>query len=242
MMTCDPKRQNACASSQPSGTAADHQQTARTFDQVEDILVGQISGFGQSRNRRGQGPRAGRDERLLEAERCTGHRDRVGPGKSRRAEIHIDARFAQSPCRSGPAQARLQPPHALHHRWKADADRARHLCAEIFRIAHFRIEPRGAYDRLRRHATDIQAVAADEIALDERHLRAQCGRFARRRQPARPRADDDEIVFAREAGVAPSGGMNIVLERATDAIAGRTARRRVFDAPSYRLALRLNSS
>jgi hypothetical protein len=49
--------------------------------------------------------------------------------------------------------------------------------------------PRRADDSFRRHATDIETVAAHEIALDQRHFGAESGRARSAHETGRPRAN-----------------------------------------------------
>ena len=64
-------------------------------------------------------------------------------------------------------------------------------------IAHLGVQARSADDRFRRHAADIEAVAAEQMALDQRDLRALCRRGVRRDQSRRAGADDHEVVACR---------------------------------------------
>ena len=51
-------------------------------------------------------------------------------------------------------------------------------------------------ERLRRHAADIDAGAADRALADQRDLRALFGGCDRGREPGRTGTDDDEVVGA----------------------------------------------
>ena len=93
--------------------AADDQQAARQLGQVEDVLVGQIAGLDEPGNRGRVRPRAGGDQRLLEAQLRAVHRQRIGAGEARLAEEHIHA-------------GRVQPVHRID---AADAGANRRACA-----------------------------------------------------------------------------------------------------------------
>ncbi len=77
-------------------------------------------------------------------------------------------------------------------------------------MAHLGIQARGANDRLRRHAADIQAGAAEQMPLDQRDLRARCRRAVRRDESGRAGADDHQVVTLRGPWIAPTGGTHVV--------------------------------
>ncbi len=63
--------------------------------------------------------------------------------------------------------------------------------------------PRRPEDAFRRHAADVQTIAAQEIALDERDLRAQTGSARRADQTRGAAADHHQIVFFRRRRIDP---------------------------------------
>ena len=118
-----------------------------------------------------------------------------------------------------------QPPHPLHHRGEVDVD-AGHADAEGRRLARRRGHARGRDHRLRRHAADVQAVAAEEVTLDEGHACPE-PRGARGRDEARrPAADDHEVVARGRGRVGPAGRVHVRDEHAVVLVVGLDQRRR----------------
>ena len=189
--------------------ATDDQQAARQFGQLEDVLVGQKASLDEAGNRGCVGPRAGGDHRLPEAQPQTIHRHHIGRGEAGMAKEHIDPGRGQPLHRIGAADAGTNAAHAFHHGGKVDTDIGRDLRAVVFGIAHFGVEARRADDRFRRHAADIQTVAAKPGALDQRNLGPQCRRSVRRHQPRRATADHHQSVAVGRRGIAPSVWMHV---------------------------------
>ena len=82
--------------------------------------------------------------------------------------------------------------------------------AEFSAVARVMGGPRGADQAFGRHAADVEAIAAQEIALDQRDLRAQPGCAGGADQPRRTAADDNHIVFSRRRRIAPARRMAVV--------------------------------
>ena len=77
---------------------------------------------------------------------------------------------------------------------KVDLGARRRGNAEARRGAEVGHGASGADDALRRHASRVEAVAAQKVALDHRHPSAQHGRTRRADQTGRSSADDDVVV------------------------------------------------
>ena len=193
---------------------ADHAEPARPLGEVEHRLVGQEAGLLDALDRQRDRARAGRDHRLLEAHQRAADRDRVPAREARVAEEHVDAELV-AVARRGivVADLRADPAHALHRGAEvglgAVGERESDLLLRAPRLGH---HPRGAEHALAGHAADVQAVAAEIVALDQRHLRAQPGRDRRRDQARGSAADHDEVVALRGRGIAPRGRVDVFHE------------------------------
>ena len=77
------------------------------------------------------------------------------------------------------------------------------------RIAHLGEEPRASDDGLRRNAPDIEAIAAEEIAFDERHRCAECRGGVGRGSARGSAADDHEIITIGRRGIGPVGRVDV---------------------------------
>ena len=92
----------------------------------------------------------------------------------------------------------------LHRQREINLDVSGRRSAEMRGVAHVGIDPRRPDQRLRRHAADIQAVAADQVTLDQRNPGPEGRRTPRRHQTRRPGTNDHEVVAARRFGIAPA--------------------------------------
>ena len=118
-----------------------------------------------------------------------------------------------------------EPPHARHHGGEVDVD-AGDAHAERRTVARHCRRPRRRDDRLRRDAADVQAVAAEEVTLDEGHACPE-PRGARGRDEARrPAADDHEVVARGRGRVGPAGRVHVRDEHAVVLVVGLDQRRR----------------
>ncbi len=169
------------------GPGADHRQAARQLGEARTR-----SRWSGSRPRRGRGS-AGAAARAPVAmtarrkrERGAVHLDGVRAGEAARRRGTRRRRGRRS---AAPSRSRLrrgaQPAHALHDGGKVDARARRHVHAELARVPHLGGGARGADQGLRRHAADVEAVAAHQVALDQRDAGAEPGRAGRGHQ-ARP--------------------------------------------------------
>ena len=90
----------------------------------------------------------------------------------------------------------------LHDRGEVDLRCHRHAGARgAPRVVH---RARGTQQRFRRHAAGVQAVAAEAMALDDRHARAESRRARRADEPGGAAADDDQVVERRRLRIPPS--------------------------------------
>ena len=110
--------------------------------------------------------------------------------------------------------ARSQSPHSFHNTPEVHLHAVRHDDAELTRVAYVRGGAGGADERFGWDAADIQAVAAQQLALDQRHFGAQSGRSGRRHESGSPRTDDDEIVALGRFGIRPVGRMHALDQNA----------------------------
>ena len=195
-------------------TGADHGEPRGPLGQLEDGLVREVAGLREPRDRRRGGAGAGRDHRLLEAQLRAVHLDGVRPAEARLAEEHVDAELvAIARRRVLVADARADAAHALHGRAEVGQPLVGHAEPELPgrpRLVH---PARRADHGLRRHAADVQAVAAHQVPLDERDPGARLAAPATLTRPGGSGADHDEVVAARGRRVHPVGGVDVRDER-----------------------------
>ncbi len=129
--------------------------------------------------------------------------------------------------RIDPADARADAPHALHRHRKVDLDVVRRPGAVVGGVAHLGVQARRADQGLRGHAAVVQAVAAEQVAFDQRDPRAQRGGAARCDQSRRPGADDQQVVGVARPRVAPIRRPGVVAELAVVRALGRLLERRM---------------
>ena len=79
---------------------------------------------------------------------------------------------------------------------------------------------RRSQDRLRGHAAGVQAVAAEPVALDERHARAKAGRTDGADEAGRAAPDHDEVVGALRLRVPPVRRAHETIQGVIGVIAG----------------------
>jgi hypothetical protein len=187
----------------PDRARADHGQTPRQRGQAEHRFVGQVAGLGQARDGRRARARAGGNAGAGEAQRLPAHRHGVGAGETAFAQEHVNAEAAEAGRRVVRADAGTQLAHARHHGRKIDRDARGHAHAERTRPPDVGRGARSPEEGLRRHAADVQAVAAEQVALDERHPGAQARGARGRHEARRAAADHDEIVAALGRRVGP---------------------------------------
>ena len=172
--------------------AADHDQVAWRLAEFEDRLVGEVRRRREAGDRRHEGARAGCDDEAPRAHDRAAGLDAAGVAKPRLRAQHSDAE---------PLEARLavvgldRGDHAADMRAHRDGVDARLLAmhAEARGLAHAMRGLAGGDQRLRRHAAEVEAVAAHMRALDQHDTLAQLGRARGDRQAARAGADDADI-------------------------------------------------
>jgi hypothetical protein len=104
------------------------------------------------------------------------------------AEEHVDAELV-AVAHGGVvvADLRADAAHALHRGAEVGLRARREREPDLLlRAARLRDHARRADHALRRHAADVQAVAAEQVALDERDLRAEPAPIAAVISPAVP--------------------------------------------------------
>src|SRR6266542_316299 len=74
-------------------SAANHREPGRTLGKAEHSFIGQVARLSQSRDGRLRGPRAGCDDRTLEAQRLARDLNRVGACKFGLAQEHIHSQL-----------------------------------------------------------------------------------------------------------------------------------------------------
>ena len=178
---------------EPDRAGADHDEMLRPLAHLEHGLVGEVWRLVETRNRRHRRRRAGRDDEAprLDLELIA---DRDGV-RIREARLALDHPHAE-PGEALPGIVRR--------------DRRDHLVDVIVDLIEFdagalrldaerrrrpqRLGALGRGDhRLRRHAADVEAVAAHLAFLDQHHRHAERGGRGRDRQAAGAGADDAEV-------------------------------------------------
>ena len=150
--------------------AADHEQPPWPLRKVEDGFVGEKAGLGQPLDVRRHGTRAGGDHCLRKAQGDAADLDRIVRRKSRIAKPDIDAEFLEARSRIVLADARAQTTQALHGPLKIGFDPGRYPYPKLLRAAHVGEHARRADQYFGRHAANIEAVTAHQVALDQRDL------------------------------------------------------------------------
>ena len=177
---------------------AEHDQPARQFAQIPDVVRGQVADFVDARNRRNKRSRAGGND---DAARRQALRAAIAAGDvhfPRRNDLRaafndIDAEFAVARhrvVRFHRADDRL---HSLHHGREVEF-RCRQLDPELPRARHVREQFRRTDQRLRRYAAGIQAVTAHLVLLDQRHFGLDRRGDIRRHQPGATGTDNHQVA------------------------------------------------
>src|SRR5207249_5760227 len=96
------------------GSAANHREPGRTLGKAEHSFVGQVARLSQSRDGRLRGPRAGCDDRTLEAQRLARDLNRVGACKFGLTQEHIHSQLGEARRRIVRADVRAELAHSLH--------------------------------------------------------------------------------------------------------------------------------
>ncbi|MEL6905622.1 MAG: hypothetical protein AAFP22_09460 [Planctomycetota bacterium] len=151
------------------------------------------------------------DDGALEAQRASVDLDRLGPREAARAEEDIDAQISEA---CGGVVARdggALRTHAVHERREVDRDLAG-VDSEAPGAARVVGGTGRADQRLRGHAAGDEAVAAEQVLLDERHPRADPRCASGGDQACGPAAEDDEVVAVLWGRVLPIGRVDLAGE------------------------------
>ena len=124
--------------------------------------------------------------------------------KRRVTEEHIHARQTEPGGRIVMRKLSAARTHALHDGGEIDIDA--HAHSGITGGARLVHGARRAKERLRRHAAGVQAVAAQPLALDERHAGPKSGGANCRNETGGAAANRDEVINRRGAGITPTVG------------------------------------
>jgi hypothetical protein len=170
-----------------------------------------VRGFASARPRtlgRG-GPRTGRDDATAEGEALALDLDRVGRDEPALAEEHVDAEVAETPDAVGLREVGPQPAHAPHG--CAEVSRARHRRRAEGRRGVLRLVPgaSGPDKGLRRDAADVEAVAAHQVPLDQRHPSPEPGGDGGAHQTRGARPNDHQVVAVLRSGLRPAGRVDV---------------------------------
>ena len=172
--------------------AADHDQVLRPLGQVEHRLVGQVRHFGETRDRRHGGGRAGRDHDPARPNAPPVRLDFLRPDEAGMGADDLDAELLEALLRVVRRDRRDHPFDVVVHAEEVD----RGLVAVDAEAPGGANGVRGAArrdQRLGRHAAVVQAVAAHLALLDQHDLGAHLHRAGGNREPARARADHAQI-------------------------------------------------
>ena len=212
------------------GTRTQHRQTPRLPGEIEHALVGQGRDLRQSRQRRNVGARARGDHGAARAQRRPGDANLMRTAEAPLPEEHVDSRAAVTLDRIVPGKGRTHRAHPLHGACKAQA-------------------AGGAREqRLRGHTTDVQAVTAHGMTLDQRHSSAQSRRGDGGHQARRAGADHREVVARRGRGIAIVRGKHqpapqrVILAHGASSCSSRRRATRVSSAATVTVAARPTTS
>jgi hypothetical protein len=200
---------------------------------LEEGLVGQIAGLGQAGHRQVARPAAGGDQRLGEAQRlpllAVEDLHRVGAGEARLAQEDLDPLALQAGHGVVVADVGAQAAHAGHDRAEVDLHAVGHVDAQLGGLAQLAHDPGRADDGLGGHAAPVQAVAAQQVALDQGRLAAHAGCGDGADQAGRAGADDHQVVAALGARVLVLRRVRVGHQRAVELVHGRHGDRPVGD-------------
>jgi hypothetical protein len=194
--------------------SADHRQPLRKLREREDRLVRQVSGVGQAGNRRGRSTCAGGDHRPAEPERSARYLRGIGPCERRMAQEDVHAQPRESLGTVVLADLGAHPAHPLHGRPEGIV-----AGGQPVREGRQRLRCRAPLARcrdqgLRWYTAHVEAVAAEQAALDQRHLRSQRGGDGGSDQTAGSTANDEQVVAVARLRILPVRWMHVVREPA----------------------------
>ncbi len=191
----------------PDRAAADHRQAPRTFGEIEDGLVGEISHPVEAGNRRHRRSGAGRQHEAPRRDLEFADRDRAAVLEARGAANDPHAEPGEALDRIIGGDRGDDPMHVRVHFGEIDLRPLR-------RNAERRPAPEcvgvlgGGQQRFGRHAAVVEAVAPHLAFFDQHHLDAERRRGRGDRKPAGAGADHAEVggqdfghrAFARRTG------------------------------------------
>jgi hypothetical protein len=135
--------------------------------------------------------------------------------EARLAEKDVDAKLVLKPlCRIVLADVRAYAAHPLHDGGEVHLGSGGDAHPEVFCEAQVSGHAGGADQGLRRHAPDVQAIAAHQVALDDRDTRAQTCGTGGRHQARGSRAEHDQVIARCGYRVLPGLGVHIRDQRA----------------------------
>ena len=129
------------------------------------------------------------------------------------AKEDIDAQVAEPSRRIVPADAGAQLAHPLHRGPEIRVPPVGHVHSELTRVSDGGCDPSGTDDGLRRDAAVVEAIAAQQVPLDQRDPGSQSRRTGCGHQAGRSRTDHDQVVSRGRFGIGPVGGVDVVDKR-----------------------------
>ena len=152
--------------------------------------------------------------------RCRARLKRASPRKTSTPSFSSGSAAAESLALMRARRRRMRSITAAKSTVGVAAARTPKLAAS----ATSRDDARGADDALRRHAADVQAVAAHQVAFDQRDPRAQPGGAGGGHQAGGAGADHDQVVAPAGVGFVQSGGCTLATRAWLYSSCGRHAR------------------
>jgi len=198
-----PNRANACCHFAADRAAAYHEQAGGQLRQPEERLVCEKPGIGEARNRQVRRPAARGDDRAPESQRLPVDLHAPRAREAPMAEEHVYAERAEAPGRIVMADAGPQSAHPGHDGREVGVDRTG-AHAERGGLPRLGDRARGPQQGLRRHAARVQAVAAEQALLDERHAGPEAGGARGADEPGSPAAYHHEVVDPASGRVHPT--------------------------------------
>ena len=214
-----PMRRTACAISTPTGPPpSTSSRRGTSVSAVTSRFVQTPSSSRKPGDGRDHRVRPGRDHDVVRGVGLVADLDAARAGETRGTAQHLDALRLEV--------RGLGPILVVRHHEVAPLERAlrshasAHGLAGARRVARRLERLAGPKQRLRGDAGPVVALAADELALDDRHPQAAVREMAGAVLPGRPGADDDDVEVVAHA--APkSSSRRRTIRRASRASPGR---------------------
>ena len=198
-VTFEPRRANDCASSAADRAAAEDDQPLRQVPELPDGIRCDVADLLDARNRRHERRRTRGDDDRARGQRLLRAVGALDLDRPRRGDLRLALHDVDAEARValGRVVRRDGPDHAVHpvHDVLELEVRRRAPCPELARALDVRQELRGADQRLRRHAAEVQAVAAHLVLLDQRHLGLDRGADIGRHEPRGAGPDHDQVAI-----------------------------------------------